>query len=73
MNHFVNLIADGEGLKTVQKVFVMFLFHMIFDHFVTVKGSYAQNGPKSKSLYLLAKINTAECDWLILANEIQAT
>ena len=36
-------------------------------------GSYAKNGPKSKSFYLFAKLNAAQFDWLILANQIQAT
>ena len=34
-----------------------------------LRWSYAQNGPKSTSLYLSAKINAAEFDWLILANQ----
>ena len=48
-------------------------FNLKTDHPETNFGSYAQNGPKSKSLYLLAKIYAAEFDWLLLANQIQAT
>ena len=40
---------------------------------LSFRRSYAQNGSKLKLLYLLAEINAAEFDWLILANQIQAT